>query len=468
MQVRATNTVANVPQSATTEAAEPMPLGGFIPPQNKIVVDSLEKLQLAEEVLFGDGRGGPKVVGAAAHLRLVGLDCEWRPFENNQTPNPVAVFQVVTRTHAFLLDMPYWCTPWGGNPPPSTESDPTEASMPDVARLYAELNEKEAVMNAFITKLFSANKPVTLVAFQFGYDMHRLATSYPQLPVFYNRCYTVEKVLEVVKLARKSSSKIASKRRALPLKELHSLVLKRPMSKEQQCSDWAQRPLTQAQVDYASADGLCVVQMVDTICTAQSKMLMDLATYTTMPHIPRSERFRSKKGGLSLPSGHRASLLATRPLSGRKAIVCAPVEVELDLAEILPAQLGQSAPVVGQPAVMKMVAHASNIKFPKNSDGVVVWKNAVLVFATIEKKKLGKSPIAILTDNGTQLTLRKTVPSGKGPVLLFLRLPKSPYVCCGTLTCPPEAGGVQDQWLLDQFEALSANGQFQSMVKINQ
>jgi hypothetical protein len=53
------------------------------------------------------------------------------------------------------------------------------------------------------------------------------------------------------------------------------------------------------------------------------------------------------------------------------------VEVELDLAEILPAQLGQSAPMVGQPAVMKMVAHASNIKFPKNSDGVVVWKNAV-------------------------------------------------------------------------------------------
>ena len=53
-----------------------MPLGGYIPPQNKIVVDSLEKLQLAEEVLFGDGRGGPKVVGAAAHLRLVGLDCE--------------------------------------------------------------------------------------------------------------------------------------------------------------------------------------------------------------------------------------------------------------------------------------------------------------------------------------------------------------------------------------------------------
>jgi hypothetical protein len=53
----------------------------------------------------------------------------------------------------------------------------------------------------------------------------------------------------------------------------------------------------------------------------QSKMLMDLSTYTTMPHIPRSQRFRSKKGGLSLPSGHRASLLATRPLSGRKAIV---------------------------------------------------------------------------------------------------------------------------------------------------
>jgi hypothetical protein len=42
--------------------------------------------------------------------------------------------------------------------------------MPDVARLHAELNEREAAMNAFITKLFSANKPVTLVAFQFGAD----------------------------------------------------------------------------------------------------------------------------------------------------------------------------------------------------------------------------------------------------------------------------------------------------------
>eukprot|EP00976_Prorocentrum_cordatum_P068709 1179266-Prorocentrum_minimum.AAC.7 len=79
-QVTATSSVIDAPPSEWSEdAVDTMPLGGFIPDQNKIVVDTFEKLQLAEEVLFGDGRGLPKAVGSAAHLRLVGVDCEVKP-----------------------------------------------------------------------------------------------------------------------------------------------------------------------------------------------------------------------------------------------------------------------------------------------------------------------------------------------------------------------------------------------------
>ena len=76
-QVAASSVILDAPviQNASSEATT-LPLGGFVPNQNKIVVDSFETLQLAEEILFGDTGNLPKAVGGAAHLRLVGVDCE--------------------------------------------------------------------------------------------------------------------------------------------------------------------------------------------------------------------------------------------------------------------------------------------------------------------------------------------------------------------------------------------------------
>ena len=56
--------------------------------------------------------------------------------------------------------------------------------------------------------------------------MYRLATSYPQLPVFHSRQFSVERVLEVGKVARKGSRRVPN-RRPMSLKELHRRVLKR-------------------------------------------------------------------------------------------------------------------------------------------------------------------------------------------------------------------------------------------------
>ena len=67
------------------------------------VVDDLEGLRRARAALLPtiavDGGSEPNA------SVVVGLDCEWRPYERSQEPQPVALLQVATRRQAFLLDL---------------------------------------------------------------------------------------------------------------------------------------------------------------------------------------------------------------------------------------------------------------------------------------------------------------------------------------------------------------------------
>ncbi|KAH9369322.1 hypothetical protein HPB48_012398 [Haemaphysalis longicornis] len=60
------------------------------------------------------------------------------------------------------------------------------------------------------------------------------------------------------------------------LSELTRLVLGRPLNKDEQCSDWENRPLREAQLKYAALDAFCLLQIYDELHSAARKKKLDL------------------------------------------------------------------------------------------------------------------------------------------------------------------------------------------------
>ncbi|KAK3267559.1 hypothetical protein CYMTET_23898 [Cymbomonas tetramitiformis] len=286
---------------------------GPISDEKITLVDSPETLLLAYNTLFVDSAHREATGSPSAHLFPIGLDCEWLPFFTGQDATPVAILQVVSREHAFLIDMLHWCRPAMEDGAVVTQAQRvqeddgqgmaadgeyaqqlrfvleegqgeapvvrTGASAP-----YDVLNSQEVLLNAFVHALFST-KHVTLVGFQFGYDMFRLQTSYPHLPVFGKGGAAgprmAKKVVEVLEMARAVTRRIPRKRR-VSLKELHQRILVKPIDKAEQMSNWAQRPLTMAQMRYAAFDGHSVVEMLDVLALRKPALATALrAIYQT-------------------------------------------------------------------------------------------------------------------------------------------------------------------------------------------
>jgi len=62
-----------------------------------LLVHDSQSLRQARRLLLPDsGEGRPKALG---------LDAEWKPFARGMPPNPVALLQVATESHAFLFDL---------------------------------------------------------------------------------------------------------------------------------------------------------------------------------------------------------------------------------------------------------------------------------------------------------------------------------------------------------------------------
>lgn len=171
---------------------------------------------------------------------IVGLDTEWKPGDN-----PVSILQVATRTEAFVVDL-FAVTPSGS---PACQA-----------------------FDAFLGDMLSSDTVLKL-GFSFETDLSGLRTSYPHLTSLGGKSIAM---VDVKQLAY-SASALHMMRGRIGLATLTKSVLGATLSKKQQCSNWARRPLTKAQLAYAAADAFYLNLIFD-MCVAKSngKLLTQL------------------------------------------------------------------------------------------------------------------------------------------------------------------------------------------------
>jgi len=541
--------------------------------QNIIVVDSLETLALARRLLldpshtethcnFEDPVGQAQQVGPVV-LNPVGLDCEWQPFNKKQAATAVSVLQVVTRRHAFLVDMLYWCRPLGVSDEHSDERPIASTTQPGpptewLSRIQQRsaqvvdfdgvtLTPREQQINEFIQDLFSSDH-LALAGFRFGYDLYRLQTSYPHLPVMQTSAPAgpgnAGRVADVLQMAQK----LVSKRMTgyMPLKNLVKIVLNCQLDKSEQCSSWGERPLTKQQMLYAAADGHTVVAIIDRLISMHGmSAVRSLANCPTRNYRPPG-RSSTSTSTSSTPSTSWLCLPGQAGLrsmpegqSRRKFKKCDTSFVHVDVDQLIQSQLGKSPSGGngGQAAVIKSVAANQRVTFNRHSAGVVEWGNMFMVLATTSStsRTISMSPswlqqgksiqwssesggnqqVALIKDllklhfilrNTNNHSVDENEPSrtnsvGQGaayvddiadgtrtscsskvqdhqhpvqtmkPVVLWVRNPHTPYICCGRIT--PEVDSLQEmmsneglRWSLESFKALKNNSIFRTIVGV--
>lgn len=227
-------------------------------PEHVEVVDVADGAALAEmgELL----RAQLREAKAAARPFVVGLDAEWRPTvvprrgrggtarAAPQAPQPgsaapkggtggggrratwpVSVLQVATRSHVWLMDM-------------------------------LALHACEADMAAHFGWVVHDGSVVKL-GFALDGDLGKLSGSYPAwAAVFGAEVGPVLDVVTAVQWARPQRSMYVSNLASTALE-----VLGKPVSKQQQLSDWQARPLTEEQRRYAALDAVVLVLLFDRI-----------------------------------------------------------------------------------------------------------------------------------------------------------------------------------------------------------
>eukprot|EP00793_Prasinoderma_coloniale_P004000 PRCOL_00006842-RA len=167
---------------------------------------------------------------------MVGLDCEWRPQTDRAEPmRPVALCQLASRDACVLVDL---------------------------FRIAAEEGDEGVErVGAAIGELFEGDD-TQLVGYVVGYDLRRLASSYPRAESLAGLRAT--RVVDLARVARALGPKApGAVRRARGLSGLARATLGAPLDKRQQCSDWEDRPLSSAQQEYAALDAHACVQIWD-------------------------------------------------------------------------------------------------------------------------------------------------------------------------------------------------------------
>jgi hypothetical protein len=236
-------------------------------------------------------------------LNMVGVDCEWRPenyqtrvweqsetakalprllialaggittkrgkfierfylsfiarFRNRKTSSskkrkrgpsssPVHVLQVSTRSTVWVLDL--------------LELVRQVPSGTGRRLISSQLTSQEALLDDAFSSLFRAEH-ILKVGLGPQQDLKRLGWSYPWLP---STLGPYKAVVDVQSLAKSAFPGVPTKE----IEGLSKLCLREfgeGVSKEQQCSDWAQRPLSAAQIDYAALDAAVLIQLCDAL-----------------------------------------------------------------------------------------------------------------------------------------------------------------------------------------------------------
>lgn len=204
-----------------------------------ILLDTLEKHPFAVDGYAPTPAstidGEPNTIESTMKYEVIGLDCEWKPnfyLESPRERQPVLVLQMSVQNRTYIFDMQSLARPFVSADDPMTT--------------------EEKAMNDVVEKVFAA-KHVFIVGFQLLNDLQKLACSYPNFKAF----QLINGVAEISTLAGKvirSQRQRNSRQITSSLNRLTEHFLDRSVDKQQQVSDWSQRPMTKEQVEYAALD----------------------------------------------------------------------------------------------------------------------------------------------------------------------------------------------------------------------
>jgi hypothetical protein len=126
---------------------------------------------------------------------VVGLDCEWRPYEKNSPATPVALLQLATRQHVFLVDLLAICQQQQQQQPDpcsentsSSDGDNSRCEQANSSSSSSSSSSRrgvtpaEGALSRFLLSLLCDSR-VVKVGFQLGTDLARLQVSTTQFAV---------------------------------------------------------------------------------------------------------------------------------------------------------------------------------------------------------------------------------------------------------------------------------------------
>lgn len=159
--------------------------------------------------------------------------------------SPVLLLQISSRRTIWVVDLLQICRQVA----PGTGK----------AMLGVPLTPSEQLLDSILGRLMRADH-VLKVGLGLTQDLKRLGWSYPWLP----NTQAFRSVLDIQTLAKKAYPEVAGR----DLEGLSKLCVRQlggGINKELQCSDWALRPLSDAQLRYASLDASVLVDLFDSL-----------------------------------------------------------------------------------------------------------------------------------------------------------------------------------------------------------
>nr|XP_043632675.1 uncharacterized protein LOC122603894 [Erigeron canadensis] len=186
---------------------------------------------------------------AVAHSSIIGLDAEWKPTVHGGgggggQPPPVLLLQIACRLINNNID------------------DKEEGVV-----YLVDLSERELLPSIYemLKEDVFECRNVLKLGFRFKQDLLYLSSTFRSLGGF----HTVEPYMDIAIIynTHLQTTTITSRSRSRKRKGQNSLssicqeLLGFSLSKELQCSDWSQRPLTKDQTTYAALDALCLIHI---------------------------------------------------------------------------------------------------------------------------------------------------------------------------------------------------------------
>ncbi|TMW87536.1 hypothetical protein EJD97_019814 [Solanum chilense] len=185
---------------------------------------------------------------ALNHSSVIGLDAEWKPIRTHQSTFPtVSLLQIACQL-------------------PGNDDDDSSVESPvfliDLASIPLQ-SIYQLIRDAFV----SPN--ILKLGFRFKQDLVYLSSTFCAhgCEPGFDR---VEPFLDITSIYNNLQPKQPGRRLSKQTKSLATIcqeVLGISLSKELQCSDWSQRPLTEEQMQYAAVDAYCLIHILEVFKT---------------------------------------------------------------------------------------------------------------------------------------------------------------------------------------------------------